>query len=126
MITIDGTTYNIPIKTLRRKADVLDKNAFRTDNGVLHRELIGVYFNYELQFGRLSNSAMVSEYNALWTKLSEAVPFHTVTVPSSIGDYTFVAYFANVSDELSIINREGTSFWKDLTVNFIAREPALT
>ena len=51
-IVIDGTTYDIPILSIKRKAEFLDKYAERTEDGILHRELIGVYFNYELQFGR--------------------------------------------------------------------------
>lgn len=122
MIIIDGNTYDIPVISLRRKADFLDKTAFRTDDGVLHRELIGVYFNYELQLGRTTN---ISEYAALWNKLTEAVPFHEVTVPDNTETYTFTAYFANVADELRRVDG-AIGFWKSLTVNFIAREPAAT
>ena len=59
MIVIDGTSYDIPIKSIQGKADMLDKYAERTLDGVLHRELIGVYDNYEIEFAatyRKSNS----------------------------------------------------------------------
>src|SRR5512142_2537375 len=98
MIIIDGVTYDVPVASVKRTADFLDKYAERTEDGVLHRELIGVYFNYQLQFG--SNGVSPTEYAALWNKLTEATEFHTVTVPDESGDYTFTAYFANVSDEL--------------------------
>ena len=61
-IVIDSTTYNIPVLSIKRKAEVLDKYAERTEDGVLHREIIGVYFNYELAFGRTNNT---TEYAAL-------------------------------------------------------------
>lgn len=122
-IVIDGETFAIPILSIKRKAEFLDKYAERTEDGVLHRELIGVYFNYELQFGRTHD---VDEYAALWAKLTEVEEFHTVTVPDfdgTGGQYTFTAYFAGVSDEIRKETSDAT-FWKNLVVNFIAREPA--
>lgn len=123
MIIIDSTTYDIPVLSIKRKAEFLDKYAERTEDGILHRELIGVYFNYELQFGRTSDTVA---YAALWTKLTEATEFHTVTVPDlDAAPVTFTAYFANVSDEIRR-QTDAKTFWQGLTVNFIAKEPALT
>ena len=120
-IIIDGTTYPVPVQSLKRTADFLDKYAERTEDGILHRELIGVYFNYTIQFGRAANTA---DYAALWQKITEATEFHTVTVPDETGDFTFTAYFASVSDEASKI-KGAVNFWHNLTVQFIAQEPAL-
>lgn len=123
MIIIDGVTYNIPVIALNRKAEFLDKYAERTEDGVLHRELIGVYFNYQLQLG---STTSVVEYAALWNKLTEPVEFHMVTVPDEDGtDYTFEAYFSSVGDSMRKV-KDAQVFWKSLTVNFIAREPART
>ena len=122
MIIIDSVTYDIPVLSIQRKAEFLDKYAKRTEDGVLHRELIGVYFNYTLAFGQTTN---VTQYANLWNKLTEATEYHTVTVPDESGDYTFIAYFANVSDELRKI-KGALNFWKSLTVNFIAQSPAIT
>ena len=122
MIIIDGITYDIPVAAIRRKAEMLDKYAERTEDGKLKRELIGVYFNYELQLGRTTNT---TEYASLWTKLTEAVEFHEVTVPDEdAAPFTFTAYFAGVSDELRKETAAKT-FWQNLTVNFIAQEPAI-
>lgn len=120
MIIIDGTTFNIPVMEIRRKAEFLDKFAERTEDGVLHRELIGVYFNYQLSLGSTTDTA---EYAALWDKLTEPEEFHEVTVPDEDGDFTFTAYFSNVSDELRRV-AGGSNYFKNLTVNFIARSPA--
>lgn len=123
MITIDGTAYAVPVKRITRRADFLDKYAERTEDGVLHRELIGVYFNYSIEFGMTLDAA---EYAALWDKLTEPEEFHTVVVPDEDGtSYTFTAYFASVGDELSRV-RDAAVFWKSLKVNFIAKEPART
>ena len=120
MLIIDGQTYRIPVLSLKRKADFLDKYANRTEDGVLHRELIGVYFNYQLQLGSDVDRA---EYARLWRKLTEPVEFHTVTVPDEAGDYTFTAYFSNVGDEVRRIDGQ-KNYWKGLTVNFTAQAPA--
>ena len=118
-ITIDGVTYNVPVTSIKRSADFLDKFAERTADGVLHREIIGVYFNYKLQFGQAS----MVDYAALWDKLTEPVEFHTVVIPDEDGDLTFTAYFSGISDELVRVSGS-TRYWKNLIVNFIAQEPA--
>lgn len=121
MIIIDGETFNVPVVQIVRKADFLDKFAERTEDGVLHRELIGVYFNYSIVFGSTLDTA---EYARLWAKLTEPVEFHEVTVPDENGgNYTFTAYFSSVGDSLRRV-KDAQTFWKSLTVNFIARSPA--
>ncbi len=123
MIIIDGITYDVPVKRIRRAADFLDKYAERTEDGVLKRELIGVYFNYQLELGRTTNT---TEYAALWLKLTEPVEFHEVTVPDEdAAPLTFTAYFAGVSDELRK-ETDVKTFWQDLTVNFISESPTRT
>ena len=120
MLYIDGIGYKIDVMSVKRTADFLDKYAERTENGDLERELIGVYFNYKLQLGPGVDRA---EYARLWGKLTEPVEFHEVTVPDEDGDYTFTAYFSNVADELLRKVAE-KNYWKNLTVNFIAKKPA--
>jgi hypothetical protein len=122
MLKIDGNTYDVDVVSCKRKADFLDKYAERSEDGNLHRELIGVYFNYQLKLGPGINRA---EYDRLWEKLSEPEAFHTVRVPYSSGEYTFIAYFSNLSDEL-LLCHEGVHYWNGLTVNFTAKSPART
>ncbi len=120
MIIIDGNSYDIPVKSINRRADFLDKYAERTNDGRLHRELIGVYFNYQLKLGTIRD---LDEYERLWLKLTEPVEFHTVVVPDEAGDYEFEAYFSNVGDKLR--KKVGVrNYFTGLTVNFISREPA--
>lgn len=120
MLYIDGIGYKIDVLSVKRTADFLDKYAERTENGDLERELIGVYFTYKLQLGPGIDR---TEYARLWDKLTEPVEFHEVTVPDEDGDYTFTAYFSNVADELLRKVAE-KNYWKNLTVNFIAKKPA--
>lgn len=116
VVMVDSMSYNVPVVALRRRAEFLDKYAERTEDGVLHRELIGVYYNYEIEFGADADPV---EYNALWDKLSEPAEFHTVTV---LG-YTFTAYFSNVGDEVRRVH-DGQPYWRGLTAHFIAQSPA--
>ena len=120
MLKIDGQSYKIDVLSCKRTFDFLDKHAKRTENGDLKRELIGVYCNYKLELGVGYDRA---EYARLIDKLSEPEEFHTVTVPGTEGDYTFTAYFSNVADEL-LLSRGKANYWKNLTVNFIAKTPA--
>lgn len=129
MITIDGETFDIPILSIKETADFLDKYAERTEDGDLKREIIGVYYNYQLSFGSPETSAQVTEYANLWLKLTEPVPFHDVVVPdvNSTGDtLTFTAYFAGVGHEIRKAKSSAAAFWRHLTVNFIAKSPSRT
>ena len=120
-IVIDGNTYDVPVMSMKRKGEFLYKYAERTMDGKLHSELIGVYFNYQIQFG----VATMAAYATLWAKLTEPTEFHTITVPDEDGSHTYAAYFSNVADEF--VKVEGSNrFLKNLTVNFIAQEPART
>ena len=126
MIIIDGITYNVPIISLDETADLLAKFAERTEDGKIHGELIGVFYNQQIQFGSPTNPADVLEMARLWVKLSESVFIHTVTVPDTDGiDFTFTAYFSNVKRSLRKWDAART-FWKTMTVNFIAEAPART
>ena len=119
-IKIDGIEYGVPVVSVKRTADFLDKYAERTEDGELRRKLIGVYFNYQLEFGDGVNR---TEYAKLWDKLTEPVEYHEVTVPDEDGDYTFTAYFSGVSDEL-LLRRQEKNYWQNGTVSFTAKAPA--
>lgn len=120
---IDGIAYNVPFIQVTRNAEVLDKYAERTADGVLHREIVGVYFNYEINWASTTN---MDEYNRLWDRLTEPKEFHEITVPGSNGDYTFTGYITSVSDKLRKIAIGNVNYWVGLTAHFIAQSPART
>lgn len=125
-IIIDSVTYDVPIVALDETCDFLDKYAERTADGILHRELIGTYFNQKIQFGSPVSAAEKAAYTALWAVLSSPTEFHTVTVPDDDGvPFTFTAYFSNVKRSLRKWKADET-YWKGMTVNFIAQSPAGT
>lgn len=122
IITIDGTGYDVPIISMKRSAEFLYKYAERTVDGVLHSELIGVYYNYQLVFASESDT---DAYHDLWLKLTEPQEFHSVTIPDEDGYTTFTAYFSNIKD--TFVKVKGTErLMQGLSVNIIARSPART
>jgi hypothetical protein len=124
-IIVDGNSYNVTAKKITRKAVFLDKYAERTEDGVLHRELIGVYYNYSME---INYTADADSYDAFWSKLVEAVEFHTITVPNSGGNITFTAYLdaSGVVDDIFITTDDNKHHWQNLTINFIAKSPYAT
>ena len=119
-IKIDNIYFDIPLVSLKRKADVLDKYANRTEDGDLKREIIGVYFNFELTVGTVNDSAL---YQSLWNKLTEPTEFHTIELPDINGVYRFTGYISSVSDEYMKIKNNSASF-QGLTAKFTAKAPA--
>ncbi len=121
LITIDGTQYDVPVVEIKRPVEMLYKYAERTADGVLQSELIGVYINYQVIFGK--NIGSREGYAALFDKITEPVEFHTVIMPASTGTHTFVCYFSNIKDVF--VRVKGTSHYiEGLSVNMIARSPA--
>ena len=118
MIVIDSIDYDIPIVSLSGQADMLDKYAERTVDGVLHRELIGVYDNYEIQFAPSYRDS--ATYSDLWFKLTEPVPWHTVKFPTIFGEREIEGYFANTRHEVSK-QKGGITYWKGLSTSFVSR-----
>ena len=123
-LKIDGTTYAIPIIEEGRQADLLFKYADRTQDGELHTELIGVYYNYKgMKFGDIYDQSV---YNAFYAKLTEAVESHTIELVDHTGAAVeFDCYFANIKDALRR-EKSGVFYWKDLTIDIIARSPSRT
>lgn len=123
-IYVDGTYFDIPMISLKRNADFLDKYAERVETGDLERELIGVYYNYTLTVGS-SNAFGETDYDAFWDKMTEPVEFHTISVPSKSGYYTFTGYISSVSDEYQKILDDDVTF-TGFTCKFTAKRPART
>lgn len=119
-ILLDGQKYNVGVySNVKEAADFYDKYAERTGDGVLHRELIGVYFNFsDIKFEPQTDKNY-DEYERLWNKLTEPEEFHIVR----IANFEFKAYFNNVSRTIYDYSN-GKAYRKDMTVNFTAERPA--
>lgn len=119
MIQIDGVTYNVPLISVDRKADFLDKYAERTVDGALNREIIGVYYNYTLRFGAINDR---TQYEALWDSITAPIEFRSIGIPEGSGMNVFEGYFGSPRDAIRRIIG-GVVFYMDLQVNAIARYP---
>lgn len=119
-ISIDGVEYLVPFVSIKREAPFLDKTAERTEDGELYRELIGVYYNYTMSFGTIDD---VDLYIKLYEHLTQPVPYHSFTLPTSRGTYSFTGYISSVTDEMEKILEDTVKF-KALTCKFTAKSPA--
>lgn len=121
-IKIDDVYFDVPMVSLKRNADFLDKYADRNEEGDLLRELIGVYYNYTLTVGTSSDFGD-TDYDAFWDKMTEPVEFHEISIPTKTGYYTFNCYISSVSDEYKkILNNEAE--FTGFTCKFTAKSPA--
>lgn len=119
-IYIDGQYFDVPLVSVKRNANFLDKYAEREEEtGDLLRELIGVYLNYTLSFGTIDDDNL---YERLFNKLTEPVEFHDFTLPSTKGSYSFRGYISSVSDEMEKIMDDTVKF-KGLTCKYTAKAP---
>lgn len=121
-IQIDGTEYKIPLLSpMDRKGDILDLTANRTEDGVLHREVIGTYYNYTLKFIYNGDDA---EYEKLWVKLTEPVASHMVQLPYHPDNKAFEGYFGSCKDNVTLITADGIKA-KGLSCNLVASSPSI-
>lgn len=122
-IYIDGTLYDIPLISIKRTFDVLNKFADRNEeDGDLLREILGVYANYTLNFGTIDDDDL---YESLLDKLTEPVNFHDFSMPSTKGSFDFRGYIDKVNDEVLKIYDETVKF-KGLNCQFIMKKPFRT
>ena len=120
-IQIDGQEYKVPlVSPMDRKGDILDLTANRTEDGVLHREVIGTYYNFTLGFIATADKA---EYERLWWKLTEPVASHMVQLPYQ--PEPFEGYFGSCKDNVVLITENGQKA-KGLSCNLISTRPSRT
>ena len=116
-LIIDTVVYQVPILELKRKADILDKYAYRDESGVLHREVIGTYHNFSLKIGTVNDPEL---YERLFEVLSAPVVSHSVELPHD--HVAFRGYFSSVQDEVRRLTDEG-ALYKELSCNLTAMVP---
>lgn len=122
-IYIDGKLYGVPLISIKRNFDVLDKYAERNEeDGDLKREILGVYANYTLTFGTIDDDDL---YDRLVDKLTELKDFHNFSLPTTKGSFEFEGYISQVSDEISKILRNTAKF-EGLTCKFTMKKPFRT
>lgn len=118
-LIIDNTEYPVAIVDLQRKGDILDLTATRTEDGVLHREVIGTYYNYTLNIIAPTQPDL---YEALWWKLTEPVASHQVKLPYQPD--AFEGYFGSCKDNVKLIDSSGKFIGTGISCNLVATRPS--
>lgn len=118
-LVIDGVEYPVMISELKRRADILDKYAYRSEDGHLHREVIGTYHNYDMKIACPNRAT----YNQLFDVLSEPTAYHEVIFPHD--GVQFKAYFSSVQDEVLLVDEYGAKY-KGLSCKCTALIPRRT
>lgn len=119
IIKIDNKEFGVGLVKINRHVDVLDKYAKRTISGDLKREILGVYFNYELSFGAFYD---MNEYSRLFDKLTEKKEFHVIQIPTNKGSDVYKGYISKVRDVIEYVNGDERRI-TGLTCSFVAKEP---
>lgn len=123
MISIDGVQYpNICPTDIYRVGTFEDKFLERTMDGTMQRELVGVYFSYQITCGYQGNTA---EYYAFWDDIHKSIDFRIVRVPHNAGYLEFQAYFSDTNDHI-ILRKEDLNIYADFTITFLSRSPNTT
>jgi hypothetical protein len=122
-LIIDGVNYNIPMVSIKRTADFLEKYANRTEDGDIHIETIGVYKNYTVKIGLIDDPAL---YDKLFEHITDVDNrFHKVVLPDAKKSFTFTGYFSSIADEIEKIYDDHTQY-KELTWKMTSKKPYKT
>lgn len=120
-IIIDGTEYRVAIVSMQRKGDILDLTATRTEDGVLHREVIGTFYNYSMNILAPTDPEL---YEAIWWKLTEPIASHTVQLPYQPS--SFKGYFSSCQDDIKLVTPDGKYIGQGISCNLTATRPSRT
>jgi hypothetical protein len=123
LLKIDGKTFGVMLIKISRSASILDKYAKRTINGDLHREIIGTYYNYSLEF--VYNDEPL-RYALLWERLTAPEAFHYIQIVDTVNIYSFEGYISNVKDSISYAspNNGYERRFDGLSCDIVAKTPS--
>lgn len=118
-LIIDGETFRVPIIEMKRKGDIMDIEAKRTEDGTLHREtVVGTFYNYTLNFGTITDPAL---YERLWWVLTTPVQHHQIQLPGQASAFT--GYFGSINDGIVLIKDDSYKA-KGLSCNVVCTYPS--
>lgn len=119
-LIIDGITYTIPLVSIKRTADFLEKYAERTEDGDIKIETIGIYKNYTINIGLIDD---VKTYDKLFNHITDCTNrFHHVSLPDASKQFDFYGYFSSISDEVEKVFDSGAQY-KGLTWKMTSKKP---
>ena len=119
-LIIDGTTYQVPLVSIKRTLDFLEKFAERTEDGDIQIETIGLYKNYTLEVGTIDDP---ETYDALIEHITDCENrYHHVFLPDAGKQFDFYGYFSSISDEVEKVFDRGAQY-QGLTWKMTSKKP---
>lgn len=123
IFTVDKVEYDVNVMKLSRKAKVTDTdNSGRTLDGVMHRDIIGTYYNYTLEVQ--AKDGKYQDYDRLFDVVSAPQDSHDFVILYGQETLSFKAYVTTAED--SMIRRDDVNLWgyeDTLKLDFVAMEP---
>ena len=118
---MDGETYNVQVMKLTRNFEIKEAIAAKyTQGGDIYRDLVGTYYNYTMTVRERNGDR--EALDAFWNAISKAVVSHDCVFPYNQSMLSQKMYVKNGSQDISRLYTDGAA-WKDITVQFIAKEP---
>lgn len=122
-LVIDGIPYNIPLVSIKRTLDFLEKYAERTEDGDIKIETIGLYKNYTISIGTIDDAEL---YDKLLEHITDCENrFHHVFLPDASKQFEFYGYFSSIQDECEKILDSGAQY-KELSWKMTSKKPTKT
>nr|DAE11338.1 MAG TPA: hypothetical protein [Myoviridae sp. ctq9w2]DAM86687.1 MAG TPA: hypothetical protein [Caudoviricetes sp.]DAZ48112.1 MAG TPA: hypothetical protein [Caudoviricetes sp.] len=122
-LIIDGITYNIPLISIKRNLDFLEKYAERSEDGDIKIETIGLYKNYTISIGLIEDAEL---YDQLIEHITDCENrFHHVTLPDASKQFDFYGYFSSIKDEVEKVLETGAQY-KGLSWKMTSKKPYKT
>ena len=118
---MDGIEYNVQVMSLKRSFKVKDAiRASETQNGSIHRNLIGTYYNYTMTVREKNGDR--AALDAFWDAISKPVTSHVCVFPYNQTIITQKMYVTTGTQDILRLQASGAQ-WGDITVNFTAQAP---
>lgn len=118
---MDGVSYNVQVMSLKRSFEIKEAIAAKyTQSGDIYRDLVGTYYNYTITV-RERNSDREA-LDAFWNAISKPVASHDCVFPYNQETLSQKMYIKTGTQDISRLYEDGAT-WKDITVQFIAKEP---
>ena len=119
-LVIDGIAYNIPLVSIKRTLDFIEKFAERSEDGDIKIETIGLYKNYTISIGTIDDA---ETYDKLIEHITDCENrFHTVSLPDASKQFEFYGYFSSIKDEVEKVLASGAKY-KGLSWKMTSKKP---
>ena len=120
VFTIDGVSYNVVVRSLKRKFAVLDSDkSGRAQSGLMIRDVIGTFYNYTIELD--TDLLDKDDYNRLYEAVSSPIESHTVVFPYG-GQMLEQEMYITAGEDMLFVDDSGQS-WYGLVLDFVASEP---